>query len=218
MSPSTTTITPQLTLYHYWRSSCSWRVRWALHHKGVSYNDVAVNLLQNEQNSPAYRAKNPGGYVPALEIGGQIFGESMAILEWIEETWPHNPLLPAAALDRMRVRQICNLIVTGIQPVQNLGVMRQHSSDPTQQASWANHWIALGLAKLEALIAPIAGTYCLGGELTMADLCLVPQVYNALRFNVDMSHYPTIARINHHCLTLKSCIAAAPQNQKGATP
>jgi maleylacetoacetate isomerase len=218
MNSAATTPTHQLTLYHYWRSSCSWRVRWALHHKGVIFSDLAVNLLQNEQNSPTYLAKNPGGYVPALEINGQIFGESMAILEWIEETWPHNPLLPASALDRLRVRQICNLIVSGIQPVQNLGVMRKHSSDAGQQAAWAHHWINLGLAKLEALIAPIAGTYCLGGELTMADLCLVPQVYNAQRFNVDLGPYPTIARINQHCLSLKSCIAAAPQNQKGATP
>jgi maleylacetoacetate isomerase len=207
---------PHLALYHYWRSSCSWRVRWALIYKGIAYQDVAVNLLQNEQNSPAYLAKNPGGYVPAIDIAGQIFGESMAILEWIEETWPHNPLLPSSPTERLRARQISHLIVSGIQPVQNLGVMRKHSFDPSQQASWANYWISLGLQKLESLIAPIAGTYCLGGELSMADLCLVPQVYNALRFNVDLSSYPTISRINQHCLTLKSCIASAPQNQKGA--
>ena len=217
MSQSTNA-THNLTLYHYWRSSCSWRVRWALNHKGVRYNDVPVNLLQNEQNSPAFLAKNPGGYVPALDINGQIFGESMAMLEWIEETFQHNPLLPAAGLDRLRVRQICNLIVTGIQPIQNLGVMRKHSTDSHEQSTWAKYWITLGLDKLEALIAPHAGTYCVGGELTMADLCLVPQVYNANRFNVDMTRYPIISRINQHCLTLKCCIDSAPQNQTGATP
>jgi maleylacetoacetate isomerase len=206
-----------LTLYHYWRSSCSWRVRWALKHKGIPYEDIAVNLLQNEQNSPEFLAVNPGGYVPALKINGQVYGESLALLEWIEETYPANPLLPKSAADRMRVRQICQHIASGIQPIQNLSVMRRHSGDPAEQAKWAQHWIQTGLQKLEALVTPTAGTFCFGGELTLADLCLVPQVYNALRFNVDMTAFPIISRINQHCLSLPSCEASAPNNQKGAT-
>ena len=206
-----------VTFYHYWRSSCSWRVRWALKHKGLAYSEVPVNLLQNEQNNPSFIAKNPGGYVPAIEIDAGVFGESLAILEWIEETYPTNPLLPKAASDRLRVRQMCQLIASGIQPIQNLAVMRRHSSDPSEQAKWANHWITTGLEKFEALITPYAGTYCFGGELTLADLCLVPQVHNALRFNVNMTPYPVTARINQHCLTLPACLAAAPQNQAGAS-
>lgn len=207
-----------LTLYHYWRSSCSWRVRWAFRHKGIAYNEVMVNLLKGEQNNPAFLAKNPGGGVPALDINGTVFGESLAILEWIEETYPANPLLPAAPLDRLRVRQMCQLITSGIQPIQNLSVMRRHSSDPIEQQKWAHHWINAGMQKLENLVAPYAGTYCYGGDLTMADLCLVPQVYNANRFNVDMSQYPVITRINQACLKLPACDAAAPHNQQGATP
>lgn len=208
----------KITLYHYWRSSCSWRVRWALAHKGISFDDVAVNLLANEQNSPAYLAKNPGGFVPALEINGEFFGESLAMLEWIEETFRNNPLLPQNPNDRMRVRQMCQMIASGIQPIQNLSVMRMYSSDAGEQAKWARHWIAKGLDKLEQLVSQHAGTYCFGGALTLADLCLVPQIYNANRFNVDMTAYPTLNRINQLCLTIPECQASAPQNQKGATP
>ena len=214
---SQTNTKPNITLYHYWRSSCSWRVRWALKHKGLAYTDVPINLLQNEQNSPSFLVKNPGGYVPALQINAGIFGESLAILEWIEETHPASPLLPKSPADRLRVRQMCQHIASGIQPIQNLAVMRRHSSDPQEQAKWASHWIATGLEKFESLITPFAGTYCFGGELSFADLCLVPQVYNALRFNLSLTPYPIVARINAHCLTLPACQAAAPQNQTGAS-
>lgn len=215
---STANSTNHLTLYHYWRSSCSWRVRWALKHKGVPYSEVIVNLLTGEQSDPAFLAKNPGGYVPALDINGEVFGESLAILEWIEETYPANPLLPKAPRDRLRVRQMCHLIVSGIQPLQNLAVMRRVSNDPAEQIKWAHDSIKSGLVKLEQLVAPYAGTYSFGGHVTLADLCLVPQVYNAARFQVDMTPFPTISRINKACLTLPACDAAAPHNQAGATP
>ena len=207
----------KFTLYHYWRSSCSWRVRWALNHKGIAYADRAINLLQNEQNSPDFLAKNPGGYVPAVEFDGEVFGESLAILEWIEETHPASPLLPKSPADRLRVRQMCHVIASGIQPIQNLAVMRRHSSDASEQAKWASHWIATGLEKFEALITPYADQFCFGGALSFADLCLVPQVHNAIRFNVSLLPYPVLARINAHCLTLPACIASAPQNQPGAS-
>ena len=208
----------QITLYHYWRSSCSWRVRWALLHKQVSYNDLPINLLANEQNSPAYLAVNPGGFVPAIYYQGMVFGESLAIMEWLEESFPANPLLPQNATDRLRVRQVCQMIVSGIQPIQNLSVMRRHSSDPSEQAAWAHYWIKAGLEKVETLLTPHAGTYCFGGQLTMADMCLVPQIYNANRFNVDLSAFPKISQINQNCLQLSDCQKAAPHNQKGATP
>lgn len=206
----------QITLYHYWRSSCSWRVRWALHHKNLKYVDVPINLLKDEQNSPNFRAKNPGGFVPAIGVNGQIFGESLAILEWLEETHPSPSLLPGSATDRMRIRQVCHQIVSGIQPIQNLSVLRQHSSDPAVQAAWAKHWILAGLAKVEQLISQHAGTYCFGGVVSMADLCLVPQVYNAVRFGIDMQQFPVVSRVNSNCLKLPACDASAPQHQQGA--
>ena len=209
---------PALELFHYWRSSCSWRVRWALRHKGVAYQDRPINLLKNEQNSPEYLAVNPGGFLPALRTAdGTVYGESMAILEWIEEVYPQNPLLPNSPTERARVRQICQMIASGTQPLQNLSVMRMHSADQAQQTAWSQHWIALGIAKVEKVIAPHAGTYSVGGNLTLADLCIVPQVYNALRFNISMDQFPTLKRINEHCLTLAACDAAAPHNQPGAS-
>jgi maleylacetoacetate isomerase len=208
----------QITLYHYWRSSCSWRVRWALIHKQIPYNDVPINLLANEQNSPHYLAINPGGFVPAISYNGMVFGESVAIMEWLEEAFPGRPLLPQNATDRLRVRQVCQLIVSGIQPIQNLSVMRKHSTDANEQSAWARHWISSGLEKVEKILSPHAGSFCFGGQLTMADLCLVPQIYNANRFNVDMTAFPTIGRINQTCLHLTDCQAAAPHNQKDATP
>jgi maleylacetoacetate isomerase len=208
----------QITLYHYWRSSCSWRVRWALIHKQIPYNDVPINLLANEQNSPAYLAVNPGGFVPAISYNGMVFGESIAIMEWLEDAFPGRPLLPQNPTDRLRVRQVCQLIVSGIQPIQNLSVMRKHSSDATEQSAWARHWISAGLEKVEKIVSPHSGSFCFGGQLTMADLCLVPQIYNAVRFNVDLTAFPTLARINQLCLQLTDCQTAAPHNQKGATP
>jgi len=208
----------QITLYHYWRSSCSWRVRWALAYKNIPFNDIPVNLLANEQNSSSYLALNPGGFVPAISINGNTYGESMAILEWIEETVPSPPLLPKSSLDRLRVRQLCQLIVSGIQPLQNLAVMRRHSGDPSTQSAWARQWISAGLEKLEAIMRSTAGTYSFGGEITMADLCLVPQIYNASRFNVDIAQFPTLQRVQSNCAKLSSYECSAPHNQKGATP
>lgn len=203
-----------LTLYHYWRSSCSWRVRWALRHKGVAFNGVHINLLQNEQNSPAFLAKNPAGFLPAMEWKGEVFGESMAILEWIEDMWPHKPLLPASPTDRMRVRQMSQMIISGIQPIQNLSVLKKLSPNTAEQTDWAKFWIERGLCKLEEIVAKHAGTYCFGGSLTFADLCLVPQIYNANRFQVSLESFPTLKRVHTHCSTLAECIWASPENHQ----
>ena len=210
-------MTQSITLYDYWRSSCSWRIRWALRHKAVPYASQTVNLLTNEQRDAKFLAKNPMGFVPAIEISDGVFGESLAILEWIEETYPQKPLLPAAPVDRMRVRQICQIIASGIQPIQNLSVMKRHSPDPKQQSEWAHYWIERGLQNLEPLVTKSAGTYCVGGSLTFADLCLIPQIYNALRFNVNTTQFPTLMWIYQHCLTLPECVAASPQNQPGSS-
>lgn len=207
-----------ITLHHYWRSSCSWRVRWALNIKGVAYVDRIVDLLNGDQNSPAFRQINPLGYIPVIETPSGVFGESMAILEWLEESYPHPPLLPQSAAERAFVRQIAQMIVSGIQPLQNLVVLKHWSPDASEQSKYAAHWINLGLLKLEKLLnlKHSAGTFCVGSQLTLADICLVPQVYNAIRYGLDVNNYPISKRIYEHCLTLPECLKAAPQNQPGA--
>lgn len=206
----------KLKLHHYWRSSSSWRVRWALEHKGVKYESVPVNLLQNEQRSAAYTQKNPMQNVPMLEVDGRPLTESIAIMEWIEETYPTPALLPADAASRATVRELTQIIASGIQPIQNLKVMQFFSSDAKERERWAHHWISQGLKAVEQRLRQTAGTFAVGGELTMADLCLIPQVYNAIRFNVNLDELPICRRIYEHCLKLPSCDKAAPHNQPGA--
>lgn len=207
-----------LILYNYWRSSCSWRVRWALALKGVAFRNVPIDLLHDGQKSPDFLSLNPAGFVPAMVIDGVAYGESLALLEWIEETWPNPSLLPLDPVSRLRVRQLCLTIVAGTQPLQNLVAMRAHSTDGAEQSRWARTWIQRGLQTFEALaqLNYVAGTFSFGGTLTMADLCVVPQVYNAKRFGVDLSEMPIVSRIYDHCLTLSACTEAAPQNQPGA--
>lgn len=208
----------QLKLYHYWRSSSSWRVRWALEYKGIAYDSIPVNLLQNEQRSAPYTQKSPMQNVPMLEIDGKALTESLAIMEWIEETYPKPALLPTDAMTRATVRELCQIIASDIQPIQNLKVMQYYSADPKDRERWAKHWISQGLKAVEARLNQTAGTFSVGGELTMADLCLIPQVYNALRFNVDMNQFPLCRRIYDHCLKLPHCDKAAPHNRPGAQP
>ncbi len=208
-----------LTLYHYWRSSSSWRVRWALKIKGLPYHDVPVNLLANAQKSPDFLKVNPIGFVPAIETEGKCFGESLAILEWLEETnpAPAPALLPKDPLDRLQVRQLMLQIACNTQPLQNLSTMRQHSLDKDTQQAWAAHWIATGLAGYEKLLQHgKPGRFSVGDVVTMADLCLVPQIYNARRFNVDVALWPLLSAIGERCLTLPECKAAHPDRQPGA--
>eukprot|EP00759_Apiculatamorpha_spiralis_P020462 PhF_6_TR25808/c0_g1_i3/m.36424/K01800/maiA, GSTZ1; maleylacetoacetate isomerase len=189
-----------LILYSYWRSSCSWRVRIALDYKGIPYTNKPINLLQNEHMSPEYLKINPMGVLPALVIPGTgvVLTQSMAILEYIEEVYPHNALLPPTPEQRAAVRSICNAIVSGIQPLQNLAVINKIAADhgESHKVPWAKFHIEDGFDGLEALLSQYAGKYCVGDKFTLADACLVPQVYNARRFNVDVERYPTIARVN----------------------
>jgi maleylacetoacetate isomerase len=206
-----------LTLYHYWRSSSSWRVRWGMKIKGIKWHDVPVNLLAEAQKSPDYLKVNPAGFVPAIEVGGRCFGESLAILEWLEETHPAPPLLPADPMDRMQVRQLAFQIACNTQPVQNLSVMRLHSADKEEQQKWARHWITTGLAGYENLLLHgRPGKFSFGDHVTMADLCLVPQIYNARRFNIDVSRWPLLDGIGQRCMELPECKAAHPDKQPGA--
>jgi maleylacetoacetate isomerase len=202
-----------ITLYHYYRSSCSWRVRWGLRLKQISAELIPVNLLNNEQRESWYLEKNPSGQVPCLEVGGQSYSESMAILEWLEEVCPSPALLPQDPLARMRVRGLCYVITSGTQPLQNLAAQRYFSADREKQLAYARHWVHEGLKSFETMIRRngTAGTFSFGGEITLADLCLVPQCYNAERFGVELARYPTIERIYRHCRETEACRETAPE-------
>ena len=208
----------QFELFHYWRSSCSWRLRWALNIKNISYKSTPVNLLKGEQNEAWFKQKNPSGTVPSLVVGSKVFTESLAAIEWLDETVAHNPLLPSNPDDRARARELAYATAMSIQPIQNLKVMKHVAQDQSKRIAFAHHWISQGLEPLEKKLQPTAGTYSIGGHITIADLCLVPQVYNALRFNVDMTKFPTIMSIYNNCLKTKECESAAPHNQPGAAP
>jgi maleylacetoacetate isomerase len=204
-------------LYHYWRSSCSWRVRWALELKKINYTKEAVNILQGEHNKPAFLAVNPSGQVPSLAIDDGIqLGESVAIMEWLEETHPSPALLPSDPVSKARVRELVQVICAGTQPLQNLKVLAAVSSDPAVKNAWAAQWIRNGLVNYEAKIRKTHGTYSFGGEVTMADLALVPQYYNAKRYNADVSDLPIIAKVYNNCMKLESCQKSMPESQPDA--
>lgn len=207
-------------LFHYWRSSSSWRVRWAFTIKKIPCEFVAIDLLKKEQTSPEHLRRNPAGTVPVLEIldnKGKITGtiaESTAIIEWAEENFSASPLLPADSLARTRVRQLAQIINSGIQPIQNLKVQQFHSEDKEKQKEWARHWIKKGLQAYETLVQETAGKFSYGDETTMADLFLIPQCYNAERYEVSLKDFPTIAKINANALATEACKAAHPDQFK----
>ena len=202
-----------LTLYHYWRSSCSWRVRWALALKGLAYESIPVNLLTAEQLGEDYLRLNPMGHVPLLVEDGWAVADSIAIIEYLDQRHPSPALLPSDPRDRAHVRRLANIVASAIQPLQNLGVMRRHDPSKVVQDEWCRHWIDKGLRAYEAIAAPKAGAFSFGDEVTMADLCLIPQIYNAHRFQMELDDYPLCAAIYERALNLPSCDAAAPHNQ-----
>ncbi len=213
---------PKFTLYHYWRSSCSWRVRWALKIKGLDYESKYINLLKKEQQLPDFQKINPALYIPALVIeeGGQqrVAGESLAILEWLEERWPSPALLPKTPLERLWVRQLCLTIASGTQPLQNPAVLEWFVPDASQRAVSLHHWISRGLSVYESYLqeAGWKGPFSLGADLTLADLCLIPQVYSAYRFGVPLESMPRVAAIYETCMMLPDCFGAAPEQQADA--
>ena len=214
-----------MRLYTYFRSSAAYRVRIALGLKGLAYEAVPVHLLRHggEQRQAPYLAINPAGLVPALDDDG-LLTQSMAIIEYLDETHPQVPLLPADARGRARVRALAQMVACDIHPIGNLRVLRYlaHTlgvADDARQA-WSQHWIAEGFAAIEALLAssPDTGRFCHGDTPTLADCCLVPQVFNARRFGVDLTAYPTIAAIDAACAALDAFAAAHPANQADADP
>ena len=192
-------------LYDYFRSSASYRVRIALNLKGLAYDSVPVSLLDNAQRAPEYLSKNPQGLVPALLDGEQLLTQSLAICEYLEETYPQPALLPNDAIGRARVRALALSIACDIHPLNNLRVLRrleaQFAADQAGKDAWYQHWIQSGFEAFEQQIQSTHGHYCFGDTVTLADLALVPQVYNARRFNCDLSAYPTMRAIEQRCLT-----------------
>ncbi|XP_015925028.2 maleylacetoacetate isomerase [Parasteatoda tepidariorum] len=201
----------KLVLYSYFRSSCSWRVRIALALKNIDYESRFINLVKGEHLSESYVKLNPCGEVPALVTGtGQTITHSVAILEYLEETVPLPPLLPQDSVLRAQVRAIVDTIASGIQPIQNMKVLKYVGQDSQQ---WAKHWIQKGFVSLEKILGETHGQYCVGDALTMADVCLLPQIYNANRFAVDMSQFPLIAEIASRLSELDAFRLTRPENQ-----
>ena len=211
-----------LKLYSYWRSSCSFRVRIALAYKGLKYEYLPINLLKGEQKDDKYVALNPMKELPALVIDGVTLTQSGAILEYLEETRPENPLMPKDPKARAEVRALCDMIGCDIQPVQNLRVllwaMELYEEDKKQEGkiAWGKRVVENGFEGLERALKKTASKYCYGDTLTLADAYLAPQMYNAARFKVDMSKYPTIARVAKNLEEHPAVKAAHPSVQPDA--
>lgn len=214
----------ELRLYSYWRSSAAYRVRIGLNLKGLAYETVPVHLLRDggEQLTPAFAATNPQKLVPVLQHGQRLFRQSLAILEYIDEMWPEPPLLPATSRERQRVRALAQMVAIDVHPLNNLRVMRylerEWNVPQAERDAWTRHWIMEGFDAFEALLDghPATGTFCDGFLPTIADCCLVPQVYNARRFGVDMARYRTIVAVEQACLELPAFRDAAPDRQPDA--
>ncbi len=206
----------QIELYHYWRSSSSWRVRWALHLKGVAYKSHPINLLKNEQSELSFLKVNPAGQVPCLLVGDRVLSESTAIIEWLEEVYPMPALLPKDPWRRAEIRSVCAMVSSGIQPIGNLRVTGYYSKEMEKKNEWSRHFIDEGMIPVETMLRKNSGSHCFGDTLTMADLFVVPQVYNAHRVNVDMSRFPLALALYERALKTSSCDQAAPHNQPGA--
>ncbi len=205
-------------LYGYFRSSAAYRVRIALNLKNVAYADAFVNVSKGEQHK-AYSQFNPQKLVPAVEIDGHLLTQSLAIIEYLEETRPEPRLLPGDAPGRARVRGLALQVACEIHPLNNVRVLgylvKTLGVTEEQKMAWYRHWIAEGLAALETALArdPATGTFCHGSTPSLADICLVPQVANARRFDCPLDPYPTVRRIDAACLALPAFDKARPENQ-----
>jgi maleylpyruvate isomerase len=210
-----------MKLYNYFRSSASYRVRIALHYKGLPFEYLPVHLTRDggQQHKPEYLALNPQGLVPLLVDDGHAIGQSVAMLEYLEETHPQPPLLPEAPLDRAYVRAIVQAIACDIHPLNNLRVLAyvKNTLNAGEEAknTWYRYWCKLGLQALEQQVirSGLAGDFCFGNSPTMADVCLVPQWANAQRFETDLSACPTLAAIVKRCEQIQAFADAAPAKQ-----
>ena len=186
------------TLYHYWRSSSSWRVRFALDLKNIKYECKKINLLKKEEESDFYSSLNPSSYVPTLVHEKHIITESIAIMEWLEEEYPDTPIIYGDTYKRAKIRSLSEVINAGIQPLQNLNTMKRHSDNKEEQNKWLQHWIKRGMQVYERMISKdrhLSWTYSVGDQISMADICLIPQCYSSIRFGIDIREYSNIFSI-----------------------
>jgi maleylpyruvate isomerase len=205
-----------MKLYTYFRSSASYRVRIALAYKGLAHDSAYVNLPKGEHQVDAFRSVNAQALVPALEDGGRVLIQSLAIMEYLDETHPEPPLMPKGAVDRAYVRAVAQIVACELHPLNNLRtlkyVKRTYKLDESGVNAWYQHWIAEGFTMLEGYLARErrAGRYCYGDMVTIADCCLVPQVFNAQRYECDLGPYPTIVRIFDECMKLDAFTSTQP--------
>ena len=221
-----------MKLYNYFRSSASYRVRMALELKGLDYDYVPVHLVRREQLAPAYAAVSPQQLVPALEVDGQVLTQSMAIIEFLDETHPQPPLLPADPWARARVRALAQAVACEIHPLNNLRVLaylvHDMEMDDTAKNQWYHHWVRTGLEGLEGMLAQDsarretaglpASRFCFGDSPTLADCCLVPQIFNAQRFQVDLAGLPCTMAAFEACMALPVVQRAHPSQCPDAAP
>lgn len=205
-------------LYDYFRSSAAYRVRIALNLKGIAYESRSINLVDGAQKDPGYRALNPQGLVPALEIDGKLLTQSLAIMDYLDARQPEPRFVPEDPADRSHVLAMALTVACDIHPLNNLRVLKYLSGtlgvEEAERNAWYAHWIAEGLTGLEAIAAPRAGDFLFGDTPTMADVLLVPQLFNARRFDVPLEDYPTLVRADANAAKVEAFAAAHPDRQQ----
>ncbi|MGI9511194.1 MAG: maleylacetoacetate isomerase [Geminicoccaceae bacterium] len=209
-----------MRLYDYWRSSAAYRVRIALHLKELDFEQVPIDLRARGQHADEYLAVNPQGLVPFFQDGDLAISQSLAIIDYLEETHPTPAVLPSDPKARARVRAIAHTIASDIHPLNNLRILqyleRDLGADQLKRMIWYHRWLADGFKAIETQVKEFPGDFCFGDEPTLADICLVPQVYNAKRYEVDLGPFPTIRTINDRCQDIEAFAKAAPQHQPGS--
>ena len=208
-----------LSLYSYYRSSCSYRVRIGLYFKELPFNYESVHLVKSggEQFQESFKKMNPSSQVPCLKHGEKFLSQSLPILLYLEDLKPEPALLPKQPFQKAEILSFCEMINSGIQPLQNFSVLKYVENETqSDKHQWVGHWIKKGLIVCESFLKSRAKTFCFGDELSLADCFLIPQIYNAERFKVDMKEFPTLERVNQHCLKIPAFEKALPENQPDA--